>query len=320
MVTQAKKAKISHVQDEWFSVDAFKGIINKAHSKNTETSVFCLTCQRSVNVGHQGKKDLSRHCQSVSHVSKVNSKCTQPAINSGTFGFIPKSDPLETQIRKAEVKMVGFLAEHNLPIAVTDHIGPLVKDIFPNSKIAKGYQCAHTKATCILNGAIKPDLLVELITEMKKSCFSISADGSNNQRLEKINPGTVRLFDISQHKIVIKFLDMCLSKSSTAVGIFSLIDEVFQKNGIPWKNCISLGVDNTSVIFGTHKSLIVEARKQNANIILMGCPCHIAHNIKQNMVRRHLNKFRKVSKLKNCLWMYISILTIKEKEYFSRVL
>ena len=174
--------------------------------------------------------------------------------------------------------MVGFLAEHNLPIAVADHIGPLVKDIFPNSKIAKGYQCARTKATCILNGAIRPDLQVELITEMKKSCFSISTDGSNDQSLEKMNPVTVRLFDINQHKIVTKFLGMCLSKSSTAVGIFSLIDEVFPKNEIPWENCISLGVDNTSVNVGKHKSLIVEARKQNANIILMGCPCHIAHN------------------------------------------
>ena len=71
MATQAKKAKISHVQDEWFSDDAFKGIINKAHSKNTETSIFCLICQRSVNVGHQGKKDLLRHCQSVSYRNTI---------------------------------------------------------------------------------------------------------------------------------------------------------------------------------------------------------------------------------------------------------
>ena len=246
--------------------------------KQAYSSIFCLICQRSVNVGHQGKKDLSRHCQSVSHVSKVNSKCTQPVINCSTFGFIPKSELLETQIRKAKVKMVGFLADPNLPIAVADHMGPLVKDIFPDSKIATGYQCARTKATCILKGGIKPDLQVELITEMKKSCFSISTDGSNNQSLEKMNPVTVRLFDINQHKIVAKFLDMCLSKSSTAVGIFSSIDEVFQKNEIPWENCISLGVDNTSVNVGKHKSLIVEARKQNANIILMGCSCHIAHN------------------------------------------
>ena len=93
-----------------------------------------------------------------------------------------------------------------------------------------------------------------------------------------MNPVTVRLFDINQHKVVTKFLDMCLSKVSTAVGIFTSINNVFQKYDIPWENCVSLGVDNTSVNVGRHNSLIVETRKRNNNIFLMGCPCHIAHN------------------------------------------
>ena len=63
--------------------------------------------------------------------------------------------------------MAGFLVEHNLPIAVADHIAPLVKDIFPDSKIALGYSCGKTKASCILNRAIKPDLQIDLI---KKKC------------------------------------------------------------------------------------------------------------------------------------------------------
>ena len=174
--------------------------------------------------------------------------------------------------------MVGFLAEHNLPLAVADHIGPLVKDIFPDSKIAKGYQCTRTKATCILNRAIKPELQRNLITQMRESCYSICTDGSNDQNLEKMNPVTVRLFDINQHKVVTKFLDMCLSKVSKAVGIFTSINNVFQKYDIPWENCVSLGVDNTSVNVDRHNSLIVESRKRNNNIFLMGCPSRTAHN------------------------------------------
>ena len=40
---------------------------------------------------------------------------------------------------------------------------------------------------------------------------------------------------------------------------------------------MSLAVDNTSVNVGRHNSIIVEARKKNEDIILMGCPCHIVH-------------------------------------------
>ena len=93
---------------------------------------------------------------------------------------------------------------------------------------------------------------------MKVSVFSLSTDGSNDQNPEKINPVTVCILAINQHKVVTEFLDMCLSKSSTPAGV------------IPWSNCISFGVDNTSVNVGRDKSLIVEARKKNEHIILMG--------------------------------------------------
>ena len=181
--------------------------------------------------------------------------------------------------------MTGFIAEHNIPLAVADHLGPLFKDIFPDSKIAKNYACGKTKSTCILNQAIKPDLQSSLLEHIKNNYFSISTDGSNDQGLSKMNPVTVRLFDINQHKVVTQFLDMCLSTSSTADGIFTSIDNVFVQNELSWNNCISLGVDNTSVNIGKHHSLITKAREKNSDIILMGCPCHMAHNTAQHAVK-----------------------------------
>ena len=183
--------------------------------------------------------------------------------------FYKRDQPLDVAARKAEVKITGFLAEHNLPIAVADHIGPLLKDIFPDSKIASAYACGRTKSTCILNHAIKPDLQAKLTDRMRESFSSITIDGSNDQNLEKMNPVTVRLFDISQHKVVPNFLDMCLSRTSTAAAIFSSINDAFVSNDVSWDNCVSLGVDNTSVNVGKHRSLFVEAKKLNPHIMLM---------------------------------------------------
>ena len=39
-----------------------------------------------------------------------------------------------------------------------------------------------------------------------------------------------------------------------------------------------LGVDNTSVNISKHQSLMTKAREKNDKIILMCCPCHMAHN------------------------------------------
>ena len=69
---------------------------------------------------------------------------------------------------------------HNLPFALVDHLGLLFKSIFPDWKIAKAYSCGKTKASCILNRAIAPDLQSTLIHQTKTSCYSIAIDGSNN--------------------------------------------------------------------------------------------------------------------------------------------
>ena len=59
------------------------------------------------------------------------------------------------------------------------------------------------------------------------------------------------------------------------------------------EKCVLLGVDNTSVKTGCYNSVIVAAGKKKSNIILMGCPCHIAHNA----TKKAMNAFSKI----NCI-------------------
>ena len=68
--------------------------------------------------------------------------------------------------------------QHNLDFATADHLRPLFKSIFPDSKIAEAYSCGKTKASCILNHAIAADLQAKLIDQMKSSYFSIATGES----------------------------------------------------------------------------------------------------------------------------------------------
>ena len=52
--------------------------------------------------------------------------------------------------------MAVVLAQHNIPLAIMDHLSPLFRDIFPDSKIAKQFSAARTKTTCIMNMALRP--------------------------------------------------------------------------------------------------------------------------------------------------------------------
>lgn len=146
-----------------------------------------------------------------------------------------------TDKERAEVKMAMTLAHHNLPLATMDHLSPLFRDIFPDSKIAKGFSAARTKTTCILNMALRPHFEKLLVSVMKQSPFSLATDGSNDTGLQKMNPVTIRIFDEQNGIVGTRFLDMCLTSgtgSATARAIFDAIDGALDSRDIPWSQCI----------------------------------------------------------------------------------
>ena len=75
--------------------------------------------------------------------------------------------------------------------------------------------------------------------------------------LAKMNPITVRLYDVNSSMVVTRFLDTCTTTSGTAAGIYDAMDtklEELLKCPNPWSRCTSVGVDNTSVNIGIRDS------------------------------------------------------------------
>lgn len=236
----------------------------------------CNLCCKLLSCAHQGISDLQDHIATQSHQRMVKEK------NSQTRLSFPSSDPLQDKVIRAEVKVANFMVEHNVPFAVADHLSPLLRDIFHDSQIAKQYASARTKTTCMLNLAIAPHFQAALVEEMKANPFSLLVDGSNDTGLEKLNPLTVRIFDINRRQVVTHLLDMCTTSGcgcGTSDAIFGKIDSVLEKHHIPWHNCIGFGVDNTSVNVGLRHSIMTHVKQQNAECYFMGCPCHFVHNV-----------------------------------------
>ena len=76
--------------------------------------------------------------------------------------------------------MANLPVQHNIPLAVTEHLSPLLKDIFCNSDAAKLYSSARTKTTCIINGSLAPHFRAALVKVMRTEPFTIAVDGSND--------------------------------------------------------------------------------------------------------------------------------------------
>ena len=92
---------------------------------SSEYSSCCTLCSKDINIEHQGRADITSHIIGKAHKKAQEAKKKQPGIDSI---FLKPSNPLESQVRRVEVKVICFIAEHNIPLAVADDLGTLFKD------------------------------------------------------------------------------------------------------------------------------------------------------------------------------------------------
>ena len=96
-----------------------------------------------------------------------------------------------------------------------------------------------------------------------------------------MNPLTVKLFDVRRKRIGHYFLDMCATTGTDAAKasvIFEAMNNAITSNGIPWTNCVGLSVDNANVNTGVTNSISSRLKKEQPEVYVHGCPCHILHN------------------------------------------
>ena len=84
-----------------------------------------------------------------------------------------------------------MLVKHNIPLSLADELTPLFHDIFSDSEIAKKFSSRHTKTACIVNGAVAPFFLQNLVDVMRREPYAIAIDASSDTGCEKMNPLTV---------------------------------------------------------------------------------------------------------------------------------
>lgn len=239
----------------------------------------CIPCKKVLSCSHQGVTDVKVHCGSELH--KVSLKSLKNIRTLQNYFDNVTETSHEKKVRKAEVMITNFLIQHNLPLATADHLGPLFREVFPDSKIANSYRSARTKTRAILNEAIGSHCHNQVNEFCKLHPYSVGTDGSSDTGTKKMNPVTVRIFDVNRSKVVTNhFLSMCVTSGEDcckALTIFEAIEKAFNDDLMPWCNCISLSVDNTNAMVGKKNSVASNFLKKNSDIFISGCPCHLAH-------------------------------------------
>jgi hypothetical protein len=196
---------------------------------------------------------------------------SQPSLTQKSFHI-----SRHNVIKGNEIKFSAFIAEHNLPINVVDHLTELIKCIFASgieSQEASQITCNRTKCTAIINNVLGKTSFEILSEKLRKNKFSFIVDESTDKSGEKDLAIVVRYND--NFKITDEFLALIPTKDATAQNIYNLIKTFFNTHKIPYKkNCGGFGADGANVMMGDKNSVKTLLSRDIPDLFVMKCICH----------------------------------------------
>ena len=238
--------------------------------RNNPYKAYCKVCKKELIAGHS---ELTKHQSSKKHQD------TEKAVKkTRSIAEMIVSDTLSEQtVKQAEIKMAAFVAEHNLPFAIMDHLSDLVTECFPDSAIAMKFKSKHTKTRCIVKNVLATRFKTQLIETLQKTNFSIIIDETTDIASKKQLALVVRYF--CGKELIIKSMFLCLIEltKSDATTVTTSLVSTFEKYSIPLTNIIGYASDTTNVMFGEHHSVVTQLKSLIPELYVMKCLCHSAH-------------------------------------------
>ena len=287
---------------------------------------WCKVCSQSFSV-KEGSSALAKHSLSQKHIdaigkqnnpAKCSSKQSQQSLESAFEKARIKSQE-ERKVKedaiRAEAMLSTMLANHGLPIAVSDCLNTLLPQIFHDSKIAASMSFGRTKAGYLITDGLGPYYHQKIVNNMKHRPFSINVDESTVNKKQQININASIVSD-TWSILKVNYTTLEVIKSSSGKDLAEAILNEFQKEDIPYRNLVSVQTDGCNAMIGRFGGLIMELRKMCRWLPNFGgCESHDASNILKHGVKA-MNK--NLINLYSCLWGNLEKHSVKKtREYIK---
>ncbi|CAG9773177.1 unnamed protein product [Ceutorhynchus assimilis] len=162
-----KRKRKSGFVSSWLNIPKFKGWLEKSSKPASQGNfAFCKVCNIDV-VAH--KTVLIKHSCSAKHKLNWQKVSTSTKI---TDLYVAKRE--EVAVKIAEIKLCALFATKNLPFLLMDSLSPLLKNIFPDSKIAQQLSLKRSKATAIICNSLGDNFLTDLHNKLTEPGFFFS--------------------------------------------------------------------------------------------------------------------------------------------------
>ncbi|KAB0793694.1 hypothetical protein PPYR_13314 [Photinus pyralis] len=235
----------------------------------------CKACKCDIKITH-GKGDLVKHEYTSKHTKSCVSTVGQKTITS-MFAEKTKEMTTEMRAKEAEIRIAGFVAEHNLPFKIMEHLPDLMRAVCSDSAIAKKIKCGPTKIKSIITNVTGETHRQNLIALMNSNKFSLIADESTDRSCTK-NLCLVARINCNNNNVKDYFLALIPIHDATGAALFEHIIQFFNKYGIDFKqNCIGFASDGANNMMGGQNSVVSRIKELIPGIFVMKCICHSFH-------------------------------------------
>uniref|UniRef100_H3BDR6 HAT C-terminal dimerisation domain-containing protein n=1 Tax=Latimeria chalumnae TaxID=7897 RepID=H3BDR6_LATCH len=261
----------------------------------------CTICRVDFSVAHGGLNDCLKHTKTARHLGFAKS------TNCEHYD-------LSEKVTNAECLFTAFLVEHNVPLAVADHLSKLFKCTFPDLKVAQKYG----KSSHIVKITFLPPSLEYVLQCVKLQPFALAIDSSSDESQKELVE-LVHFFDEQKGKVLAFFDFQC-----TAEATLKAVQETFVKNNIPWENAIAFSSDNASLMLGHHK-VFTKIKEQNPQVWKLGCACHMEHICAQDAAKtlsvsvENFYYFEKSCKRKEELKQFRELCNVESRKILKHV-
>uniref|UniRef100_H3AXR2 Uncharacterized protein n=1 Tax=Latimeria chalumnae TaxID=7897 RepID=H3AXR2_LATCH len=251
-------------KQEWEMEEELKGWLQCGKDKYTAR---CSICQKEEEKNH-----LRAHARTPGHIAAVSGK---KSTGGGILQYLPDRT-LQDNCTAAEVMFVNLLVEHNISFNMADHFTTLVKNMFPDSKVAKNFQCGRTTSTYVLKNALAPHVRDPLLSNLY-GLFSLIVDESTDRGDDKQLAMIVKYYDENQLRVETKFYRLRIVNSATGENLFKAVKDTFQGDNIKWENVMGLGADGAANMIGKNNSLMSRIKEKQPHLYTLHCACHVSH-------------------------------------------
>ncbi|KAH6943869.1 hypothetical protein HPB50_000200 [Hyalomma asiaticum] len=226
-----------------------------------------------------------RHATSAKHVENARkhrdkdgvltkSRCTQSTLD---FSRNAPTTSLQESVAKAEALFALTVVANSLPYTLADVATATYPHMFPDSQIAKAFQCGRKKVSYIISDGLGPYFKGKVVEELAEPgvFYTVMIDETPvpEMKVQQLDV-LVRYFSVKAQDVVVEHLQSFHMGHATADELFSCVSDSLSE--LPKNNMVCFFSDGPNVMKCLKRKIKAEL---SPNMIDIGeCGLHKVHN------------------------------------------